>query len=72
MKGGGRHRLAAGIQHGDWGGRMVCLCMCLCVGSCERWGWLLDERARIIYCLKLAGLSLIGVIYKQSLLVVPF
>lgn len=51
---------------------MVCLCMCVFV-----WGWmevrgLLDERARIIYCLKLAGLSLIGVIYKQALLVVPF
>lgn len=50
--------------------------VCLCVGSYEEvGGWeggLLDERARIIYCLKLAGLSLVGVIYKQALLVVPF
>ena len=49
--------------------------VCLCVGSCVcvlGWGGGLDERARIIYCLKLAGLSLVGVIYKQALLVVPF
>lgn len=50
-----------------------CVCVHVCVWAlAKRWGLLLDERARIIYCLKLAGLSLVGVIYKQALLVVPF
>lgn len=46
---------------------------CVCVWAAVMGGrGGLDERARIIYCLKLAGLSLVGVIYKQPLLVVPF
>lgn len=42
-------------------------------GEIMGWGGAhLDERMRIIYCLKLAGFSLIAVIYKKAPLVVPF
>lgn len=68
--------MATGTNIQDWGGRDgVFADTCLCVGSCggrRGGGVLLDERARVIYCFKLAGLSLIGVIYKPALLVVPF
>lgn len=61
----------SGPNIGIRGGRMVCLCTCICVWAAVS-GGLLDERAGIIYCLLLAGLSLVGVIYKPALLVVPF